>query len=396
MKTRLLFVMNNLTCGGAEKALVSLLQTLDYSRYEADLLLFKHEGLFMNQLPGQVNLLAAPPLYPLFDMSARKALKLALRRGKPLLAVSRLLAGSVYRRPESPAVREQRAWKYVSRALPRLDKTYDAAIGFLEKSPVYFVVDKVKASRKLGYVHNDYDRLGMDPALDDPFFRRLDAIVTVSDECGNVLRNRFPAYADKVRVVRNIVSPRVIRAMAEERPDWGGREAGARYRLVTVGRLVKQKGIDLALEACKHLVDGGLDVRWFVLGEGEERPELERAIRRLGMEDRFILLGQRENPYPYVKQADLYVQPSRFEGKPIAVDEAKILLKPIVLTNFSTARDQIQSGSNGVIVEMNARALGEGIRRLLQDEPLRAAFANRLAEENLGTESEIEKLYELF
>ncbi|MDG0791777.1 glycosyltransferase [Cohnella ginsengisoli] len=395
MKTSILFVMNKLTVGGAEKALISLLETIDYSKYDVDLFLFKHEGLFMNKLPPQVHLLPEPPLYAYFDMSIKKAIMGALKKGKPLLAIFRVLVGYLFRTDKRPAVREQRSWKYVSHALPKLTKNYHVAIGYLEKNPIYYIIDKVNAARKLGYVHNDYNKLGMDPELDKKYFAKLNFIVTVSEECGSVLKERFPQYADKVRVIQNIVSAEVIRRMAAEKAEWN-ENGDTAFRIVSVGRLNEQKGFDLAVEACKLLRDAGCDLKWYVIGEGEERGKLEALIKQKGLENNFILLGLRENPYPYVKEADIYVQPSRFEGKSIAIDEAKILHKPIVVTDFSTVRDQIASERNGLIVKMNAQAISEGVRRLLEDAGLRAAFASRLAEETLGTESEIKKLYQLF
>ncbi|SFB29882.1 Glycosyltransferase involved in cell wall bisynthesis [Cohnella sp. OV330] len=395
MKTSILFVMNKLTVGGAEKALISLLETIDYSKYDVDLFLFKHEGLFMNKLPPQVHVLPEPPLYSYFDMSIKKAIMGALKKGKPLLAIFRVLVGYIFRTDKRPAVREQRSWKYVSHALPKLTKNYHVAIGYLEKNPIYYIIDKVNADRKLGYVHNDYNKLGMDPELDKKYFAKLDFIITVSEECGSVLKVRFPQYEDKVRVIQNIVSAEVIQRMAAEKAEWNG-NGDAAFRIVSVGRLNEQKGFDLAVEACKLLRDAGFDLKWYVIGEGEERGKLEALIKLKGLENNFILLGLRENPYPYVKEADVYVQPSRFEGKSIAIDEAKILHKPVVVTDFSTARDQIASECNGIIVKMNAQAISEGVRRLLEDAGLRAAFASRLAEEHLGTESEIKKLYRLF
>lgn len=392
MKKKLLFVMNNLDCGGAEKALLSLLETIDYSKYEVDLFLFKHQGLFFNKLPKQVNLLIEPSYYKLFDMPIKAATIHSLKRGRPILALNRILAGYIFRKETHPARREQRTWKYVSLSLPQLEKQYDAAIGYLEKNPVYFVVEKVKAIKKIGYIHNDYDKLGMDPVIDRSFFVKLDHLVTVSDECGKVLENRFIDLKAKVKVIQNIVSPEVIHKMALEKINW---DKTTKFRIVSVGRLNDQKGFDMAVEACNFLIKLGYDLNWYVLGEGEERNRLERSIKQFGLEDKFILLGLQENPYPYIMQADIYVQPSRFEGKSIAIDEAKILHKPIIVTQFTTAGDQIQSSENGLIVEMNAEAIGKGIKQLLDDNELRHKFAERLANENLGTESEIEKLYQL-
>ncbi|MGG0461916.1 glycosyltransferase [Priestia aryabhattai] len=392
MKKNILFVMNNLNCGGAEKALISLLETIDYSRFNVDLFLFKHEGLFLSKVPQQVNLLAEPFGYDYFDMAAKEAVKSCIKQGRFDIAWSRVRAGFIFQNEKNRVRCEQRIWKHLSYSLKRINKRYDVAIGYLEKTPIYFCVDKVNAKKKIGFIHNDYDKLGMDPDIDQKYFDKLDNIVTVSEECASVLKQRFPVYKDKVEVMYNIVSPKVINKMSLN-------HLNIKYHgvnLVSLGRLHHQKGFELAIEACKNLIDSGYKIKWHVIGEGEERTKLEKLIKANSLEENFILLGLKENPYPYIKKADIYVHPSRFEGKSIAIDEAKILNKPIVVTNFTTVKDQIKDQETGLIVDMTSSSIAEGIKRLLDDDHLRGKLTNNLSNEKLGTESEIEKLYKLF
>ena len=394
-KTSLLFVMNHLHCGGAERALVSLLDALDYGKYEVDLLLFKREGLFLESLPPQVRVLGEPAGYRLFDMPIERAVGRALKAGRPDHALARLIAGAIIRTEPVPARSDQRIWRYMAWCLPSPAKRYDCAIGFLERGPVYYVLDKVQAARKIGWIHTDYDRLGMDPALDEPYFTRLDHLVTVSEECAAVLERRFPRHRDKIRVMHNIVSPSAVRRMAEaERGDLFGRREGETI-IVSVGRLHPLKGFDLAVDACALLVERGRRVRWYVIGEGDERERLMQRIRERGLEDRFVLAGLKANPYPYMRQADLYVQPSRVEGRSIAIDEAKMLGLPILVTNFRTAGEQIVHETNGLIAAMEPAAIAEGIKRLMDDPALVERLRRNLALEPLGTEDEVRKFDEL-
>jgi glycosyltransferase involved in cell wall biosynthesis len=392
MKKKILFIMNSLTCGGAEKALISLLETMDYSKYCVDLYLFKHEGLFFNKIPKEVNLLMEPYEYKYFDMPIKGAIKDCIINGRLKIALSRLNAGYIFKSEKNAAICEQRVWKYVAKSLKDLkNEQYDVAIGYLEKNPIYFCVDKVNANKKIGFIHNDYDHLGMDPDIDTNYFDKLDHIVTVSEECANVLKERFPAYRHKVEIMYNIVSPRIINKMSLDKVDMN--KIGT--KIVSVGRLNYQKGFELALYACKKLVNHGYEIKWYIIGEGEERFKLEKLIEDNNLQDIFILLGIKKNPYPFVKEADIYVQPSRFEGKSIAIDEAKILHKPIVVTNFSTAKDQINNKENGLIVEMDSDSLFEGIKEVIDNQELRGKLIKNLAKERLGTEAEIEKLYSL-
>lgn len=386
---KIVFIMNNLNCGGAEKALVSLLQQLDYSQYEVDLYLFRREGIFLKQLPAEVNLLPAPANYRYFDMSLKAAVIANIKAGRPKVAFFRILAGLVYKTERIKSRKEQKAWKYLSKVIDRLPKQYDVAIGYLEKTPNYFCIDKVDAKVKIGFIHNDYNKLAMDRKIDAPYFKKFDHVFTISEQCEAILKDNFPDIAPKFSVMFNIISQKALRAMSSEPVDFPKKG----ITLVSVGRLNSQKGFDIAVESCKILTAKGLDIYWYVLGEGEERAALGRQIKDAGLEQRFLLIGIKENPYPYVARADVYVQPSRFEGKSIAIDEAKILAKPIVVTNFPSVVDQITHLKNGYITEMNAEAIAAGIAEVVGNEALRTTFISTLTGADQNTDSEIDKFY---
>lgn len=392
MKKKILFVINNLNCGGAEKAIISLLETINYSEYDIDLLLFKQEGIFMSKIPKEVNLLSEPEYYKYFDMSVKKAIVELIKKRRFDVVLARLLSIYVFKTEKSKTVLEQRVWKYLSKGIGKLDIEYDVAIGYLEKNPVYFCVDKVKAKRKIGWIHNDYEKLGMNKEIDDKYFSKLDYIFTVSEECLNVLKRIFPQYKYKFKLMNNIVSVETIKKLSSEKVS-DIKFSNENINIVSVGRLNYQKGFEMAVEACATLKKKGYKINWIIVGEGEERVKLENLIKELNIEKEFKLLGIRENPYPYVKQSDIYVQPSRFEGKSIAIDEAKILSKPIVVTNFSTATDQIISGFNGLICDMNSESLANEIEKIINNDELKNKLINNLLKETLGNEEEIKKLY---
>ncbi|MFC5406799.1 glycosyltransferase [Cohnella soli] len=395
MKKKLLFVIPSLTSGGGERSLVNLLSHIEYDSYEVDLFLFSHEGLFMEYLPPEVRVLPVPESYRLFANSIGKAVGQLALRLQFSLAFSRILYSLRHRFSGNTSTREQYNWKYLSRAVPELSGKYDAAIGFLEKTSTYLVVDKVDAQKKVGWIHIDYDKMGMDPAFDRSYFDQLDRIVTVSEECAAILHRQFPEHGHKVDVMYNIVSPKIIRGLADKTStDVFDRSEGEKV-ILSIGRLHPQKSFDIAIDACRRLIDRGYNVQWNIIGEGDEREKLTRLIQEKGLEGKFKLLGLRANPYPYVRQADIYAQTSQFEGKSIAIDEAKILAKPIVVTRFSTAQDQIEHGAEGLIMDMNGEDVANGIERLLQDEKLRDRFSERLSTLKLGTEDEIDKLYEM-
>lgn len=395
LKKKLLFVIPGLDAGGAEKSLVNLLHQIDFEQYEIDLFLFKTAGLFFNSLPSQVNILKHSVAFKKFNSGILDSCCYFLRQGQLKLFFSRILFLITNRWYKNKAIAEQQSWKYFSKSIPNLEKEYDAAIGFLEKSAIYFVVDKVQSKNKIGWIHTNYESSGMNPVFDFDYFSKLSHLVTVSEKCKNSLEKKFPDLSKRIAIIENIISPKIINTLAVLDDIVGSNIQNQNLTILTIARLSHEKGIDLAIEACTLLIQQFPDLRWLVIGEGTERTKLENEIKEKGLSYHFFLLGLRDNPYPYIKKATIYVQPSRYEGKSIAVDEAKILAKPIVVTNFTTAKDQINSGINGLITEMNPEAIAHGIKDLLEQEEKRASFTSNLKQEKLGTEKEINKLYSI-
>lgn len=390
MKKKLLFVIPSLGAGGAEKSLVNLLNVIDAEKYEVDLFLFSATGLFMQQLPDFVRIVSKPKILITFQKPLAKSILKFLLSGNAKLALKRIKFALAQRKYPNSSVAEQYSWKYLATAIKPLDGDYDAAIGFLEKSSVYFVGDKVRAKKKIGFIHNDYTKLALDPEFDDVYFQKLSCLATVSEECLEELVRVFPQYRTKIYLTFNIVSPNIVTYLSQMFDP--GLCSNA---VVSIGRLHPQKGFDMAIEATKILKKNDVNFHWYIIGEGPEKQVLESLIKQYDVQDQVTLLGLRENPYPYIRQATVFVQCSRYEGKSIAIDEAKILAKPILLTDFSTAKDQINNEVDGIIVEMNAEAIATGVQRFLEDEKFRHEVAAQLADGNFGTEDEIEKFYSL-
>lgn len=389
-KKKILFVMNNLGVGGAEKALVSMLQVFDYTSYEVDLLLFKQEGLFMKQIPPEVNLLPEPENWKYFDMPFSQVFVENFFKGKWNVIIHRIMFKLVQVKAKNASEREQFGWKPLAETLKILPETYDVAIGFLQKNPNYFVVDKVNAEKKIGYIHNDYLKLGMNVDFDISYFQQLTNIVTVSDNCLRTLKETFPKFASKFVVIENIISAKIIKELADK---YVLLPRG--FNIVSVGRLTYQKGYDLAYEAMKEIIKENKKINWIILGEGEMRKALERQIADDQLQSNIFLPGVVENPYSYIANADLFLHSARFEGYGIVVTEAKIINKPIILTNFNTASSLIKNGFNGRVTKIAVKSIKEGLDGLINDENLRDLMSENLSKETWGTEQEIIKLYQL-
>ena len=392
LKKNLLFVMGNLRCGGAEKSLISLLETINYTKFNVDLQLFSLEGLFLKQVPKSVTVLPKIQEYHYFDMPFGLALKQAFTEGRWDIIYNRIRAAYIFKTEKNLSKCEQRVWKCISKCVKKAPKKYDAVFGFLEKSPVYYAIEKIDAVKKIGFIHNDYEKLKMDRNIDLPYFEKLDFIVTDSNECKEVLAHNFPNCKEKIKIIFNIVSPKLIHKLAKETVQ---EQFPQGLKIVSIGRLEHQKGYDFAVDALKIVKEKKIHFHWIILGEGVEKPKLLQQIVENNLVDNITFVGIKENHYPYVKYADIFMQTSRFEGKSIAIDEAKIVGKPILVTDFSTVNDQITHKETGYITKMNPVSIADGVVELLQNKSLRNQLSENLKELSLGTESEIEKIYEL-
>lgn len=393
MKKNLLFIMNKLVCGGAEKSLISLLETIDYTSYNVDLFLFKHEGPFLKKLPSEVNLLPEPKNYQFIDLPLNKSLIELMNKKDYRLVMNRGILGCLAKTEKNGARIEQKFWGFLASSLDDLPKVYDVAIGYQEKNPIYFLVDKVKAKKKIGWIHTDYKKLNINIKKENNYLSQLDHIVTVSNELVYILKEIFPNIRKKIECIHNIISTNIIKNLSLEQVDDMYPEEAV--TLISVGRLAKEKGLELTLNALEILVNKGYNIKWFLIGEGDQKNLLENAIKEKGLSNKVIFLGLKENPYPYIKKSNIFIQTSRYEGKSISIEEAKVLGKPIVITNFATATNHVIHGKTGLIAEMNKTSVAEQIESLIKNEALRKHLCGNLNMVNYGTEDEVIKLYGL-
>ncbi len=391
MKKRILFTIPSLRSGGAEKSLLTLLTLVDYQKYEVDLLCFRRDGLFYDKIPAEVNVIKGTEDYEMFDGDAKAALLYFLKKGKISSAVDRISYMNAFKE-SNPDLREKNLWRLLKKQLPELNKAYGCVIGYLEGNASYYAAEYKNADKRICYVHSDVRKLGINnnPNTSEAF-KKCDVIVTVSQACADSIVEAFPFTKSKIVVIENITSARLLRQSAMDEVVYA-KDADEKI-ILTVGRFSPPKGIDLAVKASAILKEKGYRFKWYHIGTGELKAGIEDLISALGVEEKFVLLGEKANPYPYIGQCDIYVQPSRYEGKSIAIDEAKCLCRPIVTTNFTTVADQIDDGVNGIICEMNENDIACKVEMLLNDESLRKRLTENLAEEKTGNEEEIEKFY---
>jgi glycosyltransferase involved in cell wall biosynthesis len=396
MKKDILISVYDMEIGGIERSLINMLEYMDYEKYNVDLLIFSHTGELMNLIPDKVNIYPQIRKFTVF----RKPVVQCLMEGHFVTSIIRvickILAMIVSKNKnltEGPGyIQMQLTSKYLSNLMPKIRKKYDLAISYAW--PHDFIANRVNADKKIAWIHTDFSMLEIDSKIDTHTWDKFNYIASISEECTNAFLTKYPAFLNKIILIENINSPKFIKEMANESIS-DDKNPNA-FNIVSVGRLSYAKGFDNAIQALRKLHDKGLtNIKWNVIGFGAEEESLKKLIIENSLEDHFILLGKKNNPYKYMGMADLYVQPSRYEGKAVTVTEAKILGKPILITNYPTSISQLEPGIEGIICEASVEGLVKGIEELYQNTELRNTLINNLHEKDFSNYNELEKLYRM-
>ena len=392
MKKDILIYTYNLDIGGIERSLIGLLNAIDYDKYNVDLYMFKHEGAFIKDVPDNVNILNQEEItsfagIPIVEVFRKKNFSMGLGR---LYAKARcLIKGKVLKKPVSGEYMSQITYPLFCKKMKKLNKHYDVALSFYW--PHYFVIDNVSADLKLGWIHTDYGQIYPDKKKEIEMWSKIDYIVSVSEECKKSFINIYPNLEDKVIVIENILSEEHIRKMANEFTVRDEIDFNSTV-ICSVGRFCYPKNFINIPSICREIIDKGKDVKWYLIGYGPEESDIRQAIKDNKVENNVIILGKKENPYPYMKACDIYVQPSRFEGKAVTVREAQILCKPVVITNYATASSQVVDGKDGIIVDMDNKSIAEGICKLLDNSHTRQKLIEYCKNNSFGNKDEFRKI----
>jgi glycosyltransferase involved in cell wall biosynthesis len=394
MKKTLLFVIDSLHCAGAEKSLVTLLSMLDYSRFSVDLQLFGYGGILEELVPKEVNLLKPFEYTNFSKLNITRSINYTIKNFDFQMLSSRIKYSTRIRKQKCTNPQKARIfWQSVSNVIENNQKNYDIAISYAQGVPTFYVAEKVNAKKKFAWVNASYRLDECEKNYQNKYYDQYNKIVAVSDSTKNVFLETFPYFLNKVKVIYDINNPHFISSLAET--ETIDEEFFDGIKILTIGRFAHQKGYDIALKACKEIRDKGYNFKWYILGKGPLKKEIEDYIIEHDLSEHFILLGVKANPYPYIKNSDIYVQTSRYEGFGLAIAEARMLNVPVVTTRFDAVYNQMIHEKNGLVVDMNALSVSEGITRLINDSKLRKSIVNYLHSEKKGNLEEVEKFYEL-
>lgn len=396
MKKKLLIVSHALELGGAERSLIGLLDAIDPGIWDVDLFLLRHEGELMNHIPEHIHLLPSIPAYTVLA----RPMAATLREGHLLLTAARLwgkIAAKSYNKTHgyvSSDVELEYSHKFTCPLMPAIQQNveYDLALSFL--TPHYFVARKVRAKKKAAWIHTDYSKIKINVPSETSMWGSFDHIVSISESVTEGFCRKFPSLRNKIVEIHNILPREYVLAQSgmfsveDEMPQ-------VETRLLSVGRFCEAKNFDNVPAICAKLVAMGHNVKWYLIGFGSDEELIRRKISEADMNQRVIILGKKENPYPYMAACDLYVQPSRFEGNSVTVREAQMLGKPVAIARYATSASQLEEDVDGVIVPMDNEGCAAGIAALLHDPAKMVALTQCCRQRDYTNASEVEKLLAL-
>ncbi len=385
---KILFVLPHMICGGVEKALLALIHELPKDEYSISVRVVKSEGDFVSLVPEYVDYGEIPLEKRVREGLMLGGIKASLKYYAEKLQIVNLAKVAIKILKKDPLATLICDFDTIE----ELDEKYDVAVCFHIHMPfvVRYVAEKVKADIKCAWIHNDFAMSGFNVKQIQNSLDSYDHYFAVSEQLLDEFINIFPEYKEKSSIAHNIVSEAYIRSnLTENDVDEYNKDS---INLLTIGRLDKQKGYDLAVKACVILKEKGYKFNWYVLGNGAEEANIKKMIEVSDVKECFHLLGIRINPYPYIDQCDIYVQPSKHEGYGIAVAEARMLNKPIVCTDFTGARDQIITGKTGSIVGFRATEIAQAIEELIIDKEKQDMYRINLANSNKSCSDELEQI----
>lgn len=394
---KILIISQAMEIGGAERALLGLLDSFDYSHYSVDLFLCRHEGELMKDIPINVNVLPTNQAkflaVPMIKLIKKSQWKILYGRLKAKI-LSKIKINKCGLKTDNQ-VELLYSHKYTYKYFDDINKNikYDLAISFL--TPHFICIHKCNAERKIAWIHTDYSMMDIDEAAEFEMWNSFNNIVSISDQCTVSFLSKFPVLDNKIIRIDNIITKKMIIDQANLFVPSEMKRNKNELIFCSIGRFSYAKNFDNIPAICKKLIKSGLNIKWYIIGYGGDENLIRNKIKEEEMESHVIMLGKKTNPYPYIKACDFYIQPSRYEGKAVTIREAQILCKPVIITDFSTSKSQLDNGIDGIIVPMDNEGCAKGILNFLNNIDLQNKIITNLKSQDYSNSFEINKIYAL-
>ena len=382
-KIKLLVCFIHAHIGGAMTSLVNFLNALDTDKYDVDVMFYENEG--RHGIKDEINILPQGKIHEKSSLS--NVLKKVISPAYIIATVQDRYYKTVKKnKRKAVQIMSKQGCKY-SR---RLDKEYDIAVAYEFNWCMNYVINRVKAKKKVIWHHVEFEKSGMDYKIDKKAMDRADALVFVSEDCRKSYCDKHPEHKDKAHFIPNLLSSEYVRANGREEVEIPFEDNGNLLKFITVARIsFEHKGLDRAVRAFARLKEEGLlnNVKWLIIGDGRDMEKFRAMIEEYSLTEIIYPIGARQNPIPYLKKADCFLLPSRHEGKPMVITESFIMGLVPVVTNYTSAREQIKDGVDGLVFDNNEEALYEGLKKVIENPQI----INELTENVLGTDYGNEK-----
>ncbi len=389
LKKKIIITQSGMPIGGAEKALLAMLENIDYSRFDVDLFLYNHTGELMKELPKEVKLLPENKHYHALSIPLIQSLKHSIRAfcTRIFAKFSTLILSSG--KDNYTIYDEIDRWG--SFFLPTItNDTYDACISYLANHHIEH--KKITAKKYIAWIHTDYSFINLNKKINFKGWKLFNHIISISESVHQGFSKIYPSLQSRLTLIENSIPVQSIR---DKSKDFEVIEFDKnKYNFLSVGRYCIQKNFPLAVEIMYELCKLRKDVMLYIIGFGDDF-HIKKRIIELDMQEHVILLGKKENPYPYMRECDVYIQTSLYEGKCVAVQEAQSLGKPAIITNYPTATSQLENDVDGLIIPFNAKQAALQIHELLKKPSKLSDYSKECSLRNYSHADSLNKLYEL-
>lgn len=354
---KIIIFLPSIQHGGIQRSLLEALNVVDTTKYDITVYAYGHYNPLSESLPKDVKVIIDTDKSHYIRKPVSIFLHIALFSAKFFRSTKNI---DKFSKKIKEYVHEEKAKypakKYFSQGA---DVTISYAMGLCTQMAL-----KVNANKRYVFFHSSDPNFHRD--LSDKYFKDFDNIIAVGENVQEMLKDNFPSVKEKIGLIKNYIDPDNIRKLADEYAVDTDTEDKT-VIITSVIRVDKEKGADLIVSAAANLKENGVPFKWYIVGDGSQRSEIENLIQKYSLAEHVIITGYKENPYPYVKACDIFVHPTYEESFGLAILEALILEKRIVSTETMGAKEVLNNGDFGTLVPINSDAIADAVTEIVDN-----------------------------